>query len=72
MISLANGIRVEVIDNGGATRPALKAVDGEPEDLADDGRGLQLVEMLSAQWGHYYDVAGTVTWFELAEPPTAD
>lgn len=70
VISVADGIRIEVIDNGGATVPALKTLDGG--DLAENGRGLQMVEMLSAEWGHYSDVAGTVTWFELAESPAAD
>jgi anti-sigma regulatory factor (Ser/Thr protein kinase) len=72
VINIADGIRVEVVDDGGATVPALKTTDKDSEDLAEDGRGLQMVEMLSARWGHYSDAAGTVTWFELREPPAAD
>jgi anti-sigma regulatory factor (Ser/Thr protein kinase) len=69
VISVADGIRVEVVDDGGATVPALKTADEDSEDLAEDGRGLQMVEMLSARWGHYSDAAGTVTWFELRDRP---
>jgi anti-sigma regulatory factor (Ser/Thr protein kinase) len=68
VISVVDGTRIEVIDNGGATVPALKTAE-DAGDLSEDGRGLQMVEMLSARWGHYSDDAGTVTWFELIEPP---
>jgi anti-sigma regulatory factor (Ser/Thr protein kinase) len=72
VIGIADGRRIEVIDNGGTTVPALKTADEDSEDLAEDGRGLQMVEMLSARWGTYSDAAGTVTWFELAEPSASD
>ena len=62
-------IRVEVIDDGAWTVPVIKAASGEGSELAEDGRGLQMVELLSARWSHYHDEAGTVTWFELDEPP---
>jgi anti-sigma regulatory factor (Ser/Thr protein kinase) len=71
VISVVSGMRIEVIDNGGATVPALKTAE-DAGDLSEDGRGLQMVEMLSARWGHYSDDAGTVTWFELMERPTAE
>lgn len=37
-----------------------------PAALEENGRGLQLVQMLSARWSFAHDEAGTVTWFELA------
>ena len=69
LIAVPGGIRAEVIDEGSATAPALRP-DAEPAELAEGGRGLRLVEMLSARWNYCRDEAGTVTWFELAEPPS--
>jgi len=69
LIAVPGGIRAEVIDEGGATVPALRPGQPEPPELAESGRGLQLVDMLSARWSYTSDEAGTVTWFELAEPP---
>ncbi|HUZ27183.1 MAG TPA: ATP-binding protein, partial [Streptosporangiaceae bacterium] len=66
VIAVGHGIRVEVIDEGGATVPALRLRDDE---LAEGGRGLQILDDLSARWDYYQDAAGTVTWFELTEPP---
>lgn len=69
LIDVPGGIRAEVIDEGGATVPALHADQGQPPELAENGRGLKLVDMLSARWSYWRDEAGTVTWFELTEPP---
>ncbi len=69
LIAIPGGIRAEVIDEGGPTVPALRSGHDGPPDPAEDGRGLQLVEMLSARWGYCRDETGTVTWFELMEPP---
>lgn len=69
LISVPGGIRVEVIDDGAETTPAASADQYRQPDLADSGRGLELVEMLSARWSHYSDSAGRVTWFELTLPP---
>jgi anti-sigma regulatory factor (Ser/Thr protein kinase) len=66
VIAVGHGIRVEVIDAGSATVPALRTCDDE---LAMGGRGLQLLDDLSARWDFCQDAAGTVTWFELSEPP---
>jgi anti-sigma regulatory factor (Ser/Thr protein kinase) len=54
-------VRVEVADRSGPGVPELRPVDGE----AEAGRGLQLVEWLSARWGWDRDSGQTVTWFEL-------
>ena len=68
LIAVPDGIRAEVIDEGGATNPMLSCGQVEPAALAENGRGLQLVQMLSARWSFAHDEAGTVTWFELASP----
>jgi anti-sigma regulatory factor (Ser/Thr protein kinase) len=65
LIAVPAGIRVEVIDGGGTGSPVMRPV-APGSELAERGRGLQMVEMLSARWGYYQDAAGTVTWFELA------
>jgi anti-sigma regulatory factor (Ser/Thr protein kinase) len=67
LIAVPGGIRAEVIDEGSATVPALRP---DSPELAEGGRGLQLVDMLSARWNYCRDEAGTVTWFELTEPPS--
>jgi anti-sigma regulatory factor (Ser/Thr protein kinase) len=55
------GARVEVRDAGGASIPSPRLTD----DLAEQGRGLQLVTGLSARWGYHRDTRGLVTWFEV-------
>jgi two-component sensor histidine kinase len=52
---------VEVADRNGVGVPELRRADGE----ANCGRGLQIVERLSARWGWHRDQGQTVTWFEL-------
>lgn len=69
LIAIPGGIRAEVIDEGGATVPVLRPGQPGLPEMAEGGRGLQLVEMLSARWSYTRDEAETVTWFELAEPP---
>jgi anti-sigma regulatory factor (Ser/Thr protein kinase) len=69
LIAVPGGIRAEVTDQGGATVPVLRPDQPGPPELAERGRGLQLVDMLSARWSYLCDTAGTVTWFELVEPP---
>jgi anti-sigma regulatory factor (Ser/Thr protein kinase) len=68
LIAVPDGIRAEVIDDGGATEPALSTMHTGPPAMNENGRGLQLVEMLSARWSYAHDEAGTVTWFELTTP----
>lgn len=68
LIAVPGGIRAEVIDEGGPTNPVLSRGQVGPAVLAENGRGLQLVQMLSARWNYAHDEAGTVTWFELAAP----
>jgi anti-sigma regulatory factor (Ser/Thr protein kinase) len=54
-------VRVKVADRSGFGVPELRPADGE----AEGGRGLQLVERLSARWGWHRDSGQTVIWFEL-------
>ena len=68
VIDVPDGIRIEVIDDGSTTIPAASLSQHQEPDLAENGHGLRLVEILSARWSHYSDSAGTVTWFELTEP----
>jgi anti-sigma regulatory factor (Ser/Thr protein kinase) len=66
LIAIPDGIRAEVIDEGGATVPALHpGPPGSPE-LTDSGRGPRPVDTLAVRWSYSRDEAGTVTWFESA------
>lgn len=63
---IADGVRVEVLDAGGASVPH---VDDKPAAVAEGGRGLCLVRELSASWGYRHEGAGVVTWFEVSAEP---
>lgn len=56
-------VRVEVID-AGAGQPAVQ----EPDQKAEHGRGLQLVDALADAWGIRRDSGTKTVWFELAAP----
>ncbi|MGH3193285.1 MAG: ATP-binding protein [Streptosporangiaceae bacterium] len=60
-------IRVEVIDDGGPTVPAVRPGD----DLTENGRGLRLVEAYALTWNYRRSAAGTHTWFECLPEPLA-
>lgn len=63
VIHLADGIRIEVTDEGSARSvPTVK-----DDMLATSGRGLYLVESLAADWGYQQDDARTTVWFALRE-----
>jgi len=66
LIVIPGGIRAEVIDAGGPTVPSLRPTQFGQPDLAERGRGLQLVDMLADRWDYSRDEAVTVTWFELS------
>lgn len=57
-------IRVEVHDDS-PVAPAVRSYSDE----AVTGRGIELVELLSAAWGVAPEDAGKTVWFELGEPP---
>ena len=54
-------IRVEVHDSGSQTPPGVRPAGA----LTSSGRGLGLVETLTARWGHLGDRDGRVVWFEV-------
>jgi hypothetical protein len=61
VLEIADGIRVEVTDNGSATSaPVVKG-----DTYASDGHGLFLVQTMARQWGFLRGLAGTTVWFQL-------
>jgi anti-sigma regulatory factor (Ser/Thr protein kinase) len=62
LASSPSRVRVEVTDDGGPELPGLRPVDFG----AESGRGLQLVDALTAAWGCTRDPGGTITtWAEV-------
>ena len=62
-------VRVSVSDGGAPTVPEL----GEPTQGATGGRGLRIVERLSARWGTSVGEDGTTVWAEVpVRPLTAE
>jgi serine/threonine-protein kinase RsbW len=60
---VADGLRVEVLDQGSAySVPVVR-----DDVLATQGRGLLLVRSLAEEWGYARDSLGTTVWFRLAE-----
>ncbi len=67
---------IAVIDDGSSTIPATGT--HAPAELADCGRGLELIELMATQWGHHgwHDQVGpthgrtqrTLVWFRLDWP----
>ena len=58
---IGEGVRVEVTDHGGGT-PAMRF----PGPDEPTGRGLQIVDMLSDEWGFYEkEGRGKTVWFSL-------
>jgi hypothetical protein len=58
-------VRITIADQGGPTVPCRRALD--LESMA--GRGIALIDELSAQWGYVRTPAGTKVWCDLAEDP---
>jgi anti-sigma regulatory factor (Ser/Thr protein kinase) len=63
----ADHVRVEITDDGGSTAPTLRRDD----DLAEAGRGLQLVEAYSLVWDYHQIGTRMMTWFECVSEPLA-
>jgi anti-sigma regulatory factor (Ser/Thr protein kinase) len=60
-------IHVDVVDAGGEAAPHLC------EDmLAEGGRGLMLVDMISQQWNVHEGDAGRTVWFEVKYKPGSE
>ena len=65
LLQFEHSIVIEVWD----TSPELPVLRTAGPD-AEHGRGLQLVDALSARWGHYYArIGGKVIWCELGLAP---
>jgi anti-sigma regulatory factor (Ser/Thr protein kinase) len=64
VMDVADGVLVEVIDEGSADMPVVRC-----DLLATDGHGLYLVQQLTAQWGYLRDQGGTTVWFHLTADP---
>ena len=64
VIEVADGVLVEVVDDGSAETPVVKS-----DVFTGDGHGLYLVQQLAAQWGYLRDAAGTTVWFHLVAGP---
>jgi anti-sigma regulatory factor (Ser/Thr protein kinase) len=58
-------VRVEVADDGGETVPAVR----RRGELAEGGRGLQLVDAYSLAWNCHHAAGRTITWFECPAQP---
>ncbi len=52
---------IAVRDEGSYKVPATRSLD----ELAEDGRGLGLVELIADRWGYCGDERGRTVWFEL-------
>lgn len=59
-----HGVRLLVCDGGGATSPQLR----DPGGLAEDGRGLLVVEAISAQWDSFRTAGAQAVWCDLGQP----
>jgi len=59
-----DGARIVVCDRGGPTLPQLR----NHNDLAEGGRGLQVVDALAARWGSFRAARAQVVWCDLGQP----
>jgi len=66
VIDAAQGVLIEVVDDGSDMVPIVKG-----DLFAPDGHGLYLVKQIAAQWGYLRDQAGTTVWFHLAAATAA-
>ena len=58
------GARIAVCDAGGVTSPLLR----DPGELAEGGRGLQVVDVIAAAWGSFRIGQTLVVWCDLGQP----
>lgn len=61
VVAVGSGIRIEVRD--ASPLPPVPLTVAHP--AADGGRGLGIVDAVSARWGHYREGAGKCVWSEL-------
>jgi anti-sigma regulatory factor (Ser/Thr protein kinase) len=60
VVDVADGVLIEVIDDGSAGTPVVK-----DNLLTTNGHGLYLVQQMTAQWGYLREADGTTVWFHL-------
>jgi DNA-binding NarL/FixJ family response regulator len=65
---LPDALRIEVIDRA----PGTPLRPGSPEEDAESGRGLLLVETLARAWGVDEVEGGKAVWFEVARPDASE
>jgi len=58
------GARIVVCDGGGSGTPELRPVTGQ----AEGGRGLHVVDSVTARWGSFRLAGNLVTWCDLGQP----
>jgi len=59
-----HSLRIEVRDEGAKTVPVVRTAD-DLDDLAECGRGLELVALIASRWGQCGDEYGRSVYFEL-------
>lgn len=65
-LEIHGGVRIEVSDSGATGAPVCAERADDP--IAEDGRGLFLVDQLADRWDHHRGEAGLTVWFELIGP----
>jgi serine/threonine-protein kinase RsbW len=60
----AQGARIVVCDGGGLGAPVLRQVTSQ----AEGGRGLLVVDAVTARWGSFRLAGNLVTWCDLGQP----
>jgi anti-sigma regulatory factor (Ser/Thr protein kinase) len=58
------GARLVVCDGGGTGAPRLVV----PDELAEGGRGLHVIDTLAARWGSFRLPGARVVWSDLGQP----
>ena len=61
----SGSLRVEVHDDGSKSAPAVRELD----DMAEDGRGLEIVAVVADRWGQCGNEYGRSVYFELRWNP---
>jgi anti-sigma regulatory factor (Ser/Thr protein kinase) len=61
------GVRIVVCDGGGAATPQLR----DPANGEEGGRGLHVVEALSAHWDSFRASGAQIVWCDLGQPLAA-
>ena len=67
----SHGARIVVCDGGDSGTPELRLVTSQ----AEDGRGLHVVDSVTAQWGSFRLAGHLVVWCDLGQPlraPSSD